>query len=249
MSIDDFWDDIDADETGVSALDDVELVEHGNEPHIACVLLVDTSSSMVVDNRIGKLNSGLQLFKQAVQNDPVARRRVDISVVSFASGVQVESNFCSIDAWTPPTLRANGATSMGKGLEEALRLTKERIKTYLQNGTDAYVPWVFLITDGHPTDMQVGDSRWEHVKQMLADGEARALLSFFAVAVDDSAVTPLKQLSATRLPLVLNKNRWDEMFLWLSSSFSGISRSRPGDALPLSDPTNTAAGGWGSVRA
>lgn len=36
--------------------------------------------------------------------------------------------------------------------------------------------------------------------------------------------------------------------MWLSSSFSGISRSRPGDAIPLADPTTASGGGWGSVR-
>lgn len=97
VSIDDFWDDIDANDQGAPALDDLDLVENGKEPHIACILLVDTSGSMM-GARMDKLNRGLHLFKQAVQNDPVARRRVDLSVVSFADRVKVESGFCGIDA-------------------------------------------------------------------------------------------------------------------------------------------------------
>ncbi len=247
MSIDDFWDDIDTDNQGTPALDDLELVENGKEPHIACVLLVDISGSMT-GSPIANLNQGLLLFKQAVQNDPVARRRVDISVVSFADRVNIESAFCGIDAWNPPTLSAGGTTSMGHAIEEALLLTKERLKTYLRNGTDAYVPWVFLITDGQPTDMKIGDLRWNRVRQQLVDGEARSLISFFAVAVEPEAVEPLRALSPSRAPLVLNKDRWDDMFMWISSSFSGISRSRPGDAIPLADPTTASGGGWGSVR-
>ena len=59
-----------------------------NEPHLACVLLLDTSGSMA-GNPINSLNKAINDFKQQTSTDEYAKRRVDIAIIEFNSTARV----------------------------------------------------------------------------------------------------------------------------------------------------------------
>jgi Uncharacterized protein encoded in toxicity protection region of plasmid R478, contains von Willebrand factor (vWF) domain, COG4245 len=127
----------------------VEFAENP-EPRCACVLLLDTSGSMAGE-KIDALNEGIRTFKEELQGDPLASRRVEVAIVTFDSQVQVVQDFVTVDAFEPPLLGASGQTAMGTGILRALELVRERKAVYKRNGIAYYRPWIFMITDGEPT--------------------------------------------------------------------------------------------------
>lgn len=194
-----------------------EFVENA-EPRCPCVLLLDTSGSMHGDP-IDQLNAGLASFKEELMADSLAVKRVEVSVITFGP-IQVHNPFQTADNFQPPVLHASGDTPMGAAITEAIRMVEERKKAYSASGVSYYRPWIFLITDGGPTDA------WQSVATALRSAVDQRKLAFFAVAVEGADITRLTQLSP-RKPLMLKGLRFRELFSWLSNSLGAVSRSSP----------------------
>ncbi len=64
----------------------------------------------------------------------------------------MEQPFTSAANFFPPILFARGDTPMGAAITKATDMVEERKREYRANGISYYRPWIFLITDGAPTD-------------------------------------------------------------------------------------------------
>jgi uncharacterized protein YegL len=216
--------------------DSIEFAQNP-DPRCPCVLLLDTSSSMQ-GARIDALNKGVAFFQQELMGDPIARKRVEVAIITFDSEVRVVQNFATPDQLNVPILDASGLTHTGSAIQRALDIVQERKNLYRDHDIAYYRPWIFMITDGAPQGEPEGIV--EQAARRVAEEEAAKRVAFFAVGVEGADMGTLSRLS-TRAPLMLRGLSFHELFLWLSASMQKVSQSRMDEQVALPPP------GWASI--
>lgn len=207
------------------------------ENRVPVVLLLDTSGSMS-GQAIQELNRGITALKQDIIRDAQASLSVEVAIVGFGP-VQLIQDFVTIDDFTPPILEAKGKTPIGEAIDFALDLLEDRKTTYKANGIQYYRPWVFLITDGAPTD---SPDYWRAAAYRIQEDEVNRRLLFFVVGVQGADMHILKQIAPPeRPPVLLNGLDFSSLFIWLSTSMKRVSSGKVGEVLAL-PPV-----GWGQI--
>jgi len=207
-----------------------------------CVLILDASGSMTTSGsrgktRIQELNEGIRTLEMALKSDDAAISRVQLGIVSVggpSNSAEVLMDWTDVENFEAFPLTADGSTPLGAGIRLGLQMI-EQVKLDLKsNGINYTRPWMMIITDGEPTD---SDSEWNLATAECKSAEAGKKVEVFTIAVEGANLAKLNQLSV-RPPVMLDGVKFKELFLWLSSSLSAASRSRPGDSmsLPSLDP-------------
>lgn len=204
-----------------------------------CVLLLDTSTSMEGD-KIRRLNAGFRAFQQDILANPMAAQSVELCVISFGP-VEVRSEFSLLGEMGDLSFEACGTTPLTAALELAMLKVTQRKELYRSHGISYYRPWIFLLTDGEPTDGFGMLSRgYRSLLQPLelAAREQKFTLFTVGIDVDEAGREVLNDLSRPFKGrcLDLANLRFEEMFLWLSGSLARVSQSAPGDQVQLANP-------------
>lgn len=226
-------------------LEETVDIAYPQQPHCATVLVLDVSASMAGE-KILELSEGLRAFIRALNEDDLARKRVDLAIITFGKDVRVICPFSAADQVQDPVLEPETFTPMGRAIVRAMDLVEERKTEYRDLGIDYYRPWIFLITDGRPSDMHPGEPFWDEVVGRVHDGEKEKRFLFWALGVDRADMKMLKEIAPpTRPPLLLKETRFYDLFVWLSKSLSRISDSSIGEQVTLENPAGPD--GWGVI--
>ncbi len=218
------------------AVDKKVKFAENKEPRCPVILLLDTSGSMS-GQPIQELNKGLVTLKQELEQDSLASLRVEVAIVTFGP-VTMRQDFATVDYWTPEQYTAGDVTPTGEAINYALDILEDAKQSYKQNGIQYYRPWIFLITDGEPTD------QWQSAAQRLKQASNDKKLTFFVVGVQGANMHILKQIAPDPAfpPVALNGLNFSSMFKWLSASLSSVSHSNVGTGqVTIQQPA------WGTI--
>ena len=207
-------------------------------------LLLDTSGSMLTDNRIGELNKGIDLFFNSILEDEVTRYSVELSIITFGRVVTKVLDFANVERQVPDFQKnmpivvnsPMDGTPMGEAVEMAIKILNERKSEYKTAGVEYYQPWLVLMTDGQPTDSISNATIL--TSSMVEAGK----LSLFPIAIGAGAnLVELNKFSPKRPPLRLRGLNFREFFEWLKESAKSTSQSTPGQA------TSSPHIGWATL--
>jgi uncharacterized protein YegL len=164
---------------------------------------------------------------------------VEIAIVTFGEDVRTVVDFTTAEGFEPPVLGAAGMTPMGQAVDQAIDMVEARKQVYKANGIAYYRPWIFLITDGGPND-----ANWERAAERAVLGDRSKSFAFFGVGIGEADMATLQRF-CVREPLKMKGIKFRELFQWLSSSQKSVSRSTPGEEVPLQNPA--APQGWAFI--
>lgn len=219
-------------------LPDVILRDNRAE-RLACVVVVDGSLSMSKSGAIHELNEGLKIFEAALKDDDEAAVAVQVAILRMGDQDRVETLVDFVDAvdFEAPTVLASGSTPLGKAVDQAMAMIEQQKQRYRQHGITYKRPWLFVMTDGAPTDGPVYDEVAGRARAAQAEGR----FSLFAVAIGPEAkLDQLARMTHRFEPVRLIEARFREMFVWLGASMSSASRPAAGQQLALPPPTSWA---------
>ena len=132
-------------------------------------------------------------------------------------------------------IEANGTTPLGKGVDLALsEIEKQKLK-YRENQIPYNRPWLFVITDGSPTD-----NGWEKSAQKACEAEKKDKVVIFTIGTDGANFENLDRFSS-RGALMLKNLDFKELFIWLSQSVS------VGSQTELNSSAQLPAASWGVI--
>jgi uncharacterized protein YegL len=205
-------------------------------------LVMDTSESMGISNRITELNAALQQWRQELIGNDYIRRHGEIAIVTFGNGgvrtvdptgrnqVPVTNAYVSVSQFNPPAFQAGGVTPMIHGIQQAFDLLAARKRQLRQDGRPlAHRPLVYMITDGVPTDANGHASDdWQRFAGAIRQQENGRHLLFFAFGVDGAQQEVLSGLAPKSWRFLAN-TRFSDVLKMVSTSIESVAAADADD--------------------
>ena len=178
----------------------VEFADNANE-RTPCVLVLDCSGSMRGEP-IKQLNAGLKALEKELKEDIDASSRVQLLIIKAFGKDEAVISSDWVDAMNFE------APEEQKCLYDSCGITSKR-------------PWIFLISDGEPTDYD-----WEIIAEKCRYAQKNKKVVVHAVGTQGANLEKLAKFSLMS-PKRLTGLKFTEFFLWLSRSVSCISKAAP----------------------
>ena len=214
-------------------------VEIPAEYHHCCALLFDTSSSM--DGApILNLNTALKSFKVKLEEKlDELKYASDVCVITFGKdGVTLVQDFVPLPKLENHVLTADGVTPMIEAVRLAMDKVEQRKNMYKQGNTPYHRPWIFIFTDGAPTDEKGNlldtdnDVNWLSLVRDFQEAYDGKHLSGYGVAVGSNAnVNALAQLVGKGRVFGIDECSFEAMFAFLVESMAVATISK-GNSMP-----------------
>lgn len=199
-----------------------DLVQNATARLPICVC-IDTSYSMLRDQRMQQANEGIREFIKAIAEDPCAVDAVEMCIISFGNeSAQVVVPFQPVDKINFKDLVPAGKTPLGQATLFAINELNTRNAQYDSYGISKYKPWLILISDGEATDDIALAS------QTLLKLQRDRDISVLCVGLGDEP-NSLAELHMNAEVIHLEKFQLGAFFRWMSTSAARISKQSPQD--------------------
>jgi uncharacterized protein YegL len=194
-------------------------------------LLIDTSGSMKGEP-IESVNTGLQAMLASLRRDPFALDSVYLSIITFDREARQLFPLTELEQVRLPVISTPdfGPTHLGQALAMlCLDFDANIVRTTAERKGD-WMPLLFVMTDGSPSDLQTYDEQVSEVRR-------RPFAQVIACAAGPKAkIEHLRRLTDTVVHLdTTDSASFHQFFVWVSTSVSTGNRSM-GTAAPLVVP-------------
>lgn len=184
-------------------------------------LLIDTSGSMRGEP-IESVKVGLEAMLSSLRQDPFALESVCISIITFDKDVRQILPLTPLDELQFPeiTTPESGPTHTGQALKLLCEKIDKEVRLSSPDRKGDWMPLLFLMTDGKPSDIQL-------YKEMVPEVKKRHFAGVIACAAGMSAKTePLKLLTDEVYSLdTVDSTAFKKFFKWVSDSIGVGNRS------------------------
>lgn len=205
--------------------------EGNSRQRTPCILVLDCSGSME-GSPIKELNAGLLEFKKALLEDHVALTSVSVCIVSVGgpnSTADLMMDFVDAVDFEPVELKADGGTPLGAGIIMALDKIEEFKREAKLHDARYTRPWLFVMSDGEPTD---DASIWSEAVRRAQEADTGKKAVIFSIAIGNGNTAKLGELTKKSVAH-LSGVKFKEFFVWLSGSLSKASKTTEGTDVQL----------------
>ncbi|MBR4840313.1 MAG: VWA domain-containing protein [Paludibacteraceae bacterium] len=177
-------------------------------------LLIDTSGSMKGEP-IESVKVGLEAMLASLRQDPYALETVWLSIITYDREVKQLMPLTQIGEFQLPNIVTpdSGPTHTGAALELLCSVVDKEVRLSSTQQKGDWMPLLFLMTDGKPSDIQLYNS-------MIPEVKKRHFASIVACAAGMHAQTdPLKLLTNQVFSLdTADSTTFKQFFKWVSDS-------------------------------
>ena len=177
-------------------------------------LLIDTSGSMRGEP-IESVKVGLESMISSLRYEPHALETVNLSIITFDKDVKQILPLTPLDELQLPeiTVPESGPTFTGQALKLLCEKVDQEVRLSTPEQKGDWMPLLFLMTDGKPSDIQL-------YQEMIPEVKKKHFAGIIALAAGMSAKTePLKELTDKVYSLdTQDSTSYKKFFEWVSQT-------------------------------